>query len=555
MKTKMKSVLLTVIGFVFALCLAVVCGLGFKPAYTVSANTASTLKMEDGAQVRLVANDPGLRFTASISTEEYESVKAAGGTFGMFILPNVYNTANAIGEDTAFGANAVYCWGGAEAGKTQIIHCSTDNLTQTSTDGNTTYFACAITNIKVENYEVDFFARAYYEVNGVRVWADANETNVRSVSYVAQKVLGYEKAGTYAPSAMGKTALLEYVTQFVEAEVDGEGAATGDAYLYVADLANVASITIGGEEASWVDMGGEVMLSGLTKGRQTATVTLADGSTWDLPFVYADYVIRNFADVAALPQYYIDNDTDERSNVVTLSHKYIVVANDVVCEATNIKHTTVATWFAGGTFDGYGHALKGLYVGQGSKGLVGSLEGATIKDLALVDLVVNNTSTATSGLCGTVNKESKVENVFISGYVATKSKDKVYLLGQEIQGAIENCVVVDNSYAHNQGLTKNAVRAVLGMMKAEYTDAKVANVVLRTFNTNYALCTGDTANNKDTSLNDDRVENLTRVHSTAAAMADMRTALETFVTLNNNFTYDATSATLYLNGNAIYVAQ
>ena len=476
----MKSVLLTVIGFVFALCLAVVCGLGFKPAYTVSANTDSSLKMEDGAQVRLVANNPGLRFTASISTEEYEAVKAASGTFGMFILPNAYRTSvGEINEATAFGDSAVYCWDSAVDGKTQIIHCSTDNLTQTSTDGNTTYFACAITNIKVENYEGDFFARAYYEVNGERTWADANETNVRSVSYVAQKVLGYEKAGTYTPSATGKTALLEYVTQFEE--VDAES-------FYVADFTDGSTLTVNDTAYTSADD----MFAALTTGRHTVIVTHSDGSTWDIPFVYADYVIRNSEDLLGLVDYYVDNDTNTTTTAVTLSNKYIVVANDVTCAAGDtLTHSVLGTTLFGSTFDGYGHAIKNLTIGNNRRGLLGALDATTVKDFALVNVTVTATNSPSSGLCGNVQANSKLENVFVSGAV-TKAGTQRHLFAQEIKGAVENCIVVDTSYNDLKVVLGNAAKkAVLGTMPTANTDATLTNVIVKThISSSYALNDG-----------------------------------------------------------------
>ena len=436
MKTKMKTSLLFVASVVFAVCLSLLCVLGFRaPAYTVSANSASSLKMENGAQVRLVANDPGLRFTASISTEEYEAVKAQGGTFGMFILPNVYNVENEISEATAFGDSAVYCWDSAVAGKTQIIHCSTDNLTQTSTDGATTYFACAITNIKTANYNVDFFARAYYEVNGERTWADANDTNVRSVSYVAQKVLGYENAGIYEPSATGKTALLEYVTQFVQAEVDSEGNATGEVKLYVADLAELPYVYVDGVEVEDVEFDDEkvLTLNGISRDRHTLTVEYDDGSTWDIPFVYADYVLRTTDDVAN----WINTKVSTGFNVLG----YTVVANDITYDRTSALAGRSGT-LSGTTFDGYGHSLIGFNVSN--FGLLGTTAGSTtVKDLAMVNVTVSGFS----GLVGTCG--GKIENVFVSGAGAASYG----LLAMDVatdatlSATISNCVVIDTKPA------------------------------------------------------------------------------------------------------------
>jgi hypothetical protein len=293
-------------------------------------------------------------------------------------------------------------------------------------------------------------------------------------------------------------------------------------------------------------------------GRHTAIVQTEDVE-YTIPFVYADYVIRDFSGVLGLIEYYTANDTIATASTISISNKYITVANNVVCEATDFVYPSTITSvnLNNSTFDGYGHVLEGLHIGQGCKGLLGNLTGSTIvKDLALVDLVLNNTGGGTSGLCGSISSTSKIENVFIAGS-GTLNKDNVYLLAQEIQGKIENCVVIDNSYARfgNTGKAKNYTRAVLGKMKATATSAKLTNIVLQTYYENYALSTGDKngvngTNSVDASLSDSRVNNLTRVEHTATEA--LVTALEAFVMLENNFTYDADTYTLYLNGNAIY---
>ena len=325
MKKKMKAGLLFLFGYILTLCLCVLCGISISPnpKTVLAADTGAVLQMEDGAQVRIVT-PTGLRFTASIQASDYDAVMAAGGKFGMFILPNEYRTSvGEINEENAFGENAKYCWDNNKNGKTQIIHCVTSQLTQKY--GSTYYFSCAITNLYEDNYETDFFARAYYEVGGVRVWSDINASNVRSVSYVAQKVLGYESAGEYTPNEQAKNALLEYATQFskVGETVANTPLSANQVGLYVADLADVSNLELDGKSASFQTSqnGKEAILSSVSKGRHTAKVTLNGGTTWSIPFVYADYVLKTVEDVEAW--------IAAREGFDTSANAYVVLARDI----------------------------------------------------------------------------------------------------------------------------------------------------------------------------------------------------------------------------------
>lgn len=561
MKTKMKSVLLTAIGFVFALCLAVVCGLGFKPAYTVSANTASTLKMEDGAQVRLVANDPGLRFTASISWDEYNTVKSAGGTFGMFILPNAYREdVGEIEEATAFGANAVYCWDSAVDGKTQIIRCTTDNLTQTSADGNTVYFACALTNIKPTNYEVDFYATVYYEVNGERVWAEANAENVRSISYVAQKVLGYENAGTYTPTATAKAVLTKYATQFMKV-----GETEGEVTLCVADVENYPTVYVDGVELEQELSEEGVTLYDVTKGRHTATVEFEDGTTWDVPFVYADYVLRTEEDINAWLKFLNTQTSD-------IDGKYVVVANDIKCSGEKLQANTNSNMIMtkATTFDGYGHAITNFTSGDKSLGFMGRTVAANsvVKDIALECLQGRGNM---AGLFGAV-ATGTFENVYIymkkhqnAGNAATAA---AYALSGDISGAtIKNCVVFDTSRDNNKTkYDQNGTYAgALGYLKPT-TGAQIkelSNVVVITTGHVISSCGLSASTDADGVAYGKDLYNsatgyeyaVTKENVSVVGTKDSTAqiaALKAFAGNSASWTFDETTNTLYLLGNAVY---
>ena len=542
MKMKMKRSLLLVASSIFAICLSVICGFGFaKPTYTVSAD-GSSIEMISGASVRLVSNDPGLRFTATVSKTEYEAVKTANGTFGMFILPNAYRTSvGEIDETNAFGESATYCWGSATEGKTQIVHCEVDELMQMSEDGNSYYFVCALTNIKATNYELDFFARAYYEVDGVRTWAAINENNVRSASYVAQKALG---DADYTPTAAGKTALVEYVTQFEEVNADAEGQAS----LYVADLANVASIAVDGAAATYTNTDGKATLSNLTTGRHTATVTHNDGSTWDVPFVYATMVLRTSDDIEAMEALWTETYTATSSYLV--ENQYFVLANDITYTNTSGYQLPDQTncKLQDSTFDGYGHSIKNLLFKGARWGLLGNtITRCTVKDVAFVDAYVSGSTNATV-ICGSMSA-STIENVFISGYCNSSNGNSYLMAGRcSTNSKITDCVVIDNSYAKKE-VTLNAKNtAAVTRMTASDTTASISNTV---------VCTGGTAvaNNATAGVDlmtngDTRVTDCAKVGLNDAA--SLITALKALAAKDNDWTFDEETNTLYLMGNAVY---
>ena len=564
MKMKIKSRLLFVASLLFTLFLSVLCGLGFiKPTFKVSANNA-TFEMVSGASVRLVADDPGIRFMASISKDEYDAVKNANGTFGMFILPNSYRETAEINEANAFGDNATYCWGSAVDGKTQIVQCTATELTQTSADGNTYYFVCALTNIKPQNYELDFFARAYYEVNGVRTWADLNEENVRSISYVAQKALGDVN---YTPTEAGQKALVEYVTQFVEV-----GETEGEVTLSIADIEEYPTILVDGEEAEQELIETGVILSGISKGRHTATVEFDDGTTWDIPFVYADYVLRTEADINE----WIDFVASQTSGITTENGKYVVVANNIVCGGDKLHADTTGGTVMGTTFDGYGHAITNFKTGDSSYGFMGKTmaSNSVVKDIIL-ECLENRSKTA--GLFGTASTGT-FENVYIYMKKHQRSGNstagQAYVLSGNINKAtIKNCVVYDNSRDYNATATSNydtygMYAGALGWLNPtkETQINELSNVVVIT--TGHVI--SSYGNHAATDVNSvaygkDLYKSATgyQYAATSANVSAVSTkdstaqiaALKAFATNSENWTFDETTNTLYLLGNAVYTVK
>ena len=516
MKRKFKASLLIICTFVLTLCLSVLCGLQLTGHKTVvSANTSTTLQMQNGAQVRM-STPTGLRFTAQISKSEYQTVTEANGTFGMFILPNAYRTTyGEINEANAFGDGTKYCWDGAVSGKKQIVHCQAEELTQTSESGNTYYFACALTNIYEENYETDFFARAYYEINGVRTWAALNETNVRNVSYVAQKVLGYENAGTYTPTENEKAALVEYVTQFEE---------VGSSCLYIADFTDGSTVTVNGTAYTSVDG----MFSNLTTGRHTAIVTHNDGSTWNIPFVYADYVLKTGSDLSA----WIET---RKSNV--LQDTYTVVSRDIyVGGSTNGVGTT--NNFIDSVFDGYGHCIIDLTIANGF-GILGTMSGSTVCDLALI----NVTTKGYTALCGSATNYSTIQNVFVSGQNQGGEGKTVFAAQIGSNSSVSDCIVID--YSNKSDAKTNGALGYSGS-----SNYSISNTIVVTGG--WAFSYKDEASENDITTNAKCTNCVKIAHNDTE---NLYSALQTLAGNDNHWSFDATKNRLYLCGNYVPVIE
>ena len=522
MKRKFKASLLLICSFLLALCFSALCGLQISAQETVvSANTSTTLRMQNGAQVRL-SSPTGLRFAAQISKSEYQAVTKENGTFGMFILPNAYRESiGEINEENAFGGGAKYCWNGAVSGKKQIVHCTAETLTQTSESGNTYYFACALTNIYEENYETDFFARAYYEIDGVRTWAALNETNVRSVSYVAQKVLGYENAGTYSPTENEKAALVEYVTQFEE---------KGSPRLYVADFAEGDVITVNGRDYTSVDS----IFDSLTTGRHTATVFLSDGSTWDIPFVYADYVLETRTDLI---------EWIETRKASAMENTYTVLARDIYVGA-NTSGVGSSITFTNAVFDGYGHCITDLTILY-NYGLLGKIQASTIRDLALV----NVTTKGVTALCGSTKDSSTIENVFVSGQNTGINGGSLFAEQIYNESAVNGCIVIDYS---NKGETKK--NGALGYTRSSSSTASNRYSLFNTIavTDGWALSYLDSERENDITTNNNCSDCVKIAHNDTK---NLYSALQVFASKDNPWSFDAATNRLYLRGNHIPVIE
>jgi hypothetical protein len=99
-----------------------------------------------------------------------------------------------------------------------------------------------------------------------------------------------------------------------------------------------------------------------------------------------------------------------------------------------------------GTFDGYGHTISNMSIMATTPnlGLFGRISGATIKDLALVNLSITHTAASTSigGIVGSVTDTSSISGCYVSGIITSGGPMVGGIVGVVSAGVtIENCRV------------------------------------------------------------------------------------------------------------------
>jgi len=153
--------------------------------------------MEEGASVRVSGDEVnGLRFTAEMSVESYQSLSAQDASFGMVIIPKDYITDGyELTVANLFGVNAKYSET-AVAGANQVVRkmLHLKNLTPADHDKDGKYeVRGAITDILTNNLTREFVGIAYVQLDGEYIlanyFADEMDNNARSIYYVSQKAI------------------------------------------------------------------------------------------------------------------------------------------------------------------------------------------------------------------------------------------------------------------------------------------------------------------------------------------------------------------------------
>ena len=148
---KNLSVLLLACSFVACSATALACQDFTKAsanAESMKVTELTTYAMKDGASVKISEDgENGLRFTAKMSTEEYNKIMAYGYEslhFGVAVAPASYHAENPLNWDTMFSKdNAVYDWAVngeyTDVGKTRIINqASTEMVAEKDANGDLT---------------------------------------------------------------------------------------------------------------------------------------------------------------------------------------------------------------------------------------------------------------------------------------------------------------------------------------------------------------------------------------------------------------------------------
>ena len=163
-----------------------------------------TLLMDEGAAVRK-DTPTGLRYRSLLSVEDYNALEANKETYqrityGMLIAPTDYLVEyGALNAETVFGENPIYGWTDdadvAHGGDVEIINVSRNQMTDYVDENGNSWknFMGVIYNLKGTNYHREFVGVGYIEAvdkegNSHYQFAAEND-NVRSVAYVAQKAL------------------------------------------------------------------------------------------------------------------------------------------------------------------------------------------------------------------------------------------------------------------------------------------------------------------------------------------------------------------------------
>lgn len=160
----------------------------------------------DGAYVRIGLDDEnnpiideglnGIKFVSKIDATEYEKLSAKGVKFGILLMPYDYIAdKDTVNEDLFFGENREFYFSDDEAfaGGKKIINVVTDKLAENG-DGDF-YYSASIVGIEIENKDKEFVAISYVLTTNEygQIEYDlkdySKENNVRSMSYVAQKIV------------------------------------------------------------------------------------------------------------------------------------------------------------------------------------------------------------------------------------------------------------------------------------------------------------------------------------------------------------------------------
>ncbi|MDR1183422.1 MAG: FIVAR domain-containing protein, partial [Coriobacteriales bacterium] len=144
-----------------------------------------------------------------------------------------------------------------------------------------------------------------------------------------------------------------------------------------------------------------------------------------------------------------------------------------------------------GTFDGNGKAISNvkLIAATGNYGFFGMINGATIKDLALVNLELTNNGTNTGGIAGTAMGPSTISGCYVSGTITSYGVRAGGILGQtqatvtiencRVDGAVEGSTNVGGILGRYEGTAAPVIRncLVMASVKGSGTGGNIGGIL------------------------------------------------------------------------------
>lgn len=205
-------------------------------ASAATIENTTTFTMEEGAAARIkslvdesgnTVESNGLRFSAEISSTEYEALKAAGAKFGAVIVAKDLAKTVEITEEAVFGASPSFYFSNETQegnGKIAMLHVSTAACGNIDTDENVEICG-SIVNLAVSNFTRSFIGRVYvampqtdasgavmgYTYQFAPYYENKVENNTRCIYYVAQRAVE-EKAENFA------TLQEKYIDEFAKTD-------------------------------------------------------------------------------------------------------------------------------------------------------------------------------------------------------------------------------------------------------------------------------------------------------------------------------------------------
>ncbi|MBQ3505804.1 MAG: hypothetical protein IJA89_03410 [Clostridia bacterium] len=542
-KTSKRNLLLA---FCAATCLTV--GLSAISTQTASATGttagATEFFMDNGASVRVVEGESGIRWTTRVDETWYNDVTADATTVEFHTLVTATDNVTSV-EELVVGADASKEIKDLKA-EVEVADVAFDNY-DTDGDGAAdsttkvfTYYGSIVydnlTEDQTKAYATELIARSYISVDGTIYYATAADTarDMRAVALAAS-----EDEEKFAKFDEDEQDIVKGYFGAKETDVDLTSA-EADEKAYCFEATNTVTASTASDYAvAYLGAKRIGTVADDTVTLDSAKMTLGDSyalTVFDADGNYAKvesfkYVTAAFDTASELQTEFCN----EGGTAVEKTGYYVITAN---IDMTDANYTTITAvtcnWTSrglymtlAGTFDGQGHTISNLIFNPGYRtsnggtsdnrstgGFFGTLDGATIKDIAYT-----NVTSLKAGACGAIAAcvgagRASLDNVYVSwsantdfanfatkgGFVGTMETTGSRLL-------VNNCVVVmptvENPVQGEISGTHGLVVATNGRYDKELTIRLTnctfigGNGQLTGFRTDYATDMGDGNSHND----------------------------------------------------------